>query len=173
MQDPQPTPEKPLIRILKWVAATAVLILVVIEFVLTNLPKLSMDVSVSLRPNDLMATMFSLSNEGRLPVYDVKAVCEVTRVDLPPPISRHLGPATVYFPESRAEVLIPGHKMAIPCGRAIASKLDNLETPEIQAEMFIVVSYRPKWLLWYKSEKFPMKTEKTDHGTWIWKSIPP
>ena len=84
----------------------------------------------------------------------------------------HLGPATVYFPESRAEVLIPDHKMAIPCGRAIASKLDNLETPEIQAEMFIVVSYRPKWLLWYKSEKFPMKTEKTDHGTWIWKSIP-
>jgi len=173
MQDPQPTPpKKPLIGILKRVVATAVLILVVIEFVLTNLPKLSMDVSGSLGSDDLIATMFSLSNDGRLPVYDVKAVCEVTRVDLPPPISRHLGSATVYFPESRTEVLIPGYKMTIPCGRAIASKLDNLETPEIQAEMFIVVSYRPKWLLWYKSERFPMKTEKTDHGTWIWKSIP-
>jgi len=48
----------------------------------------------------------------------------------------------------------------------------TMETPKIHAEMFIVVTYRPKWLLWYKSEKFPMKTEKTDNGTWIWKSIP-
>jgi len=40
-----------------------------------------MDVSGSLRPNDLMTTMFSLSNEGPLAVYDVKAVCEVMRLD--------------------------------------------------------------------------------------------
>jgi len=33
-----------------------------------------MEVSGSLRPNDLIAAMFSLSNEGLLPVYDVKAV---------------------------------------------------------------------------------------------------
>jgi hypothetical protein len=54
--------------------------------------------------------------------------------------------------------------MTIPCGRAIANKLENMETPKIHAEMFIVVTYRRKWLLWYKSEKFPMKTEKTDNG---------
>ena len=79
MQDPEPTGR--LTRILEWVVGVAVLILIVAGFLLTNLPKLSMDVSVSLRPNDLMATMFSLSNEGRLPVYDVKAVCEVMRLD--------------------------------------------------------------------------------------------
>jgi hypothetical protein len=131
-----------------------------------------MDVSGSSRPNDLMATMFSLSNEGSLPVYDVKAVCEVMRLDIPPPGNRHMAPTTVYSPESRAEMLFPGHKMTIPCGRAIAGKLDNLEAPEIQAEMFIVVIYRPKWLLWCKSEKFRVKTQKTDNGTWVWKSIP-
>ena len=173
MQDPQPTPKRRLIiRILEWVVRIAVLILIVAEFVLSNLPKLSMDVGGSSRPNDLLATMFSLSNEGSLPLYDVKAVCEVMHLDIPPPRNRHLGPTTVYLAESRAETLFPGHTMTIPCARAIASKLDNMEAPEIQAEMFIVVTYRPKWLLWHKSEKFPMKTEKTDNGTWIWKSIP-
>ena len=91
--------------------------------------------------------MFSLSNEGSLPVYDVKAVCEVTRVDIAPPATRHLRTTTVYFPESHAEILISGQKMTIPCGRAIANKLENMETPEIHAEMFIVVTYRPKGLL--------------------------
>jgi hypothetical protein len=169
MQDPEPTGR--LTRILEWVVGVAVLILIVAGFLLTNLPKLSMDVSGSLRPNDLMTTMFSLSNEGPLPVYDVKAVCEVIRLDIPSR-DRHLGPTRAYPPESSAEILFPAHKMTIACGRAIASKLDNMETPEIDAEMFIVVSYRPKWLLWHKLEKFPMKTEKTNNGTWIWKSIP-
>lgn len=172
MQDPQPTPKKgPIIGILEWVVGIAVLILIVAGFVLSNMPKLSIDVAGSSRPNDLLATMFSLSNEGSLPLYDVKPVCEVMRLDIPPPRSRHLGPTMVYLPESRAEILFPGHTMTIPCGRAIASKVDNIEAPEIQAEMFIVVTYRPKWLLWHKSEKFPVKTEKTANGTWIWKSI--
>jgi hypothetical protein len=69
-----------------------------------------------------------------------------------------LGTTTVYFPESHAEILIPEQKMSIPCGRAIANKLENMETPEIHAEMFIVVTHRPKWLLWYKSERVRMKT---------------
>jgi hypothetical protein len=172
MQNPNHTPKKRLGRVLKWVVGIAVLTLSAAEFVLTNLPKLSMDISGSLRPNDLMSTIFSLSNEGSLPVYDLKAACEVMRLEIPPPGNRRFGPTTVYLPKSSAEILFPGHKMPIPCGRAIASKLDSMEMPEIHAEMFIVVTYRPKWLLWYKSEKFPMKTEKTDHGTWRWKSIP-
>ena len=157
---------------MKWVVGIAVLTLSAAEFVLTNLPKLSMDVSGPSRPNDLMSTIFSLSNQGSLPVYDVKAVCEVMRLDIPLPGKTHWGPTTIYLPESSAEILFPRHAMTIPCGRAISSKLDSVETPEIQAEMFIVVTYRPKGLLWYKSERFPMKTEKTVNGTWIWKSIP-
>src|SRR5437763_15136526 len=88
MQDPQPTKRRLTIRILEWVVRIAVLILIVAEFVLSNLPKLSMDVGGSSRPNDLLATMFSLSNEGSLPLYDVKAVCEVMHLDIPPPRNR-------------------------------------------------------------------------------------
>jgi hypothetical protein len=173
MQSPQSTHKKRLVGILEWAVGMASITLIVAGFVLTNLPKLSADVSGSSRPNDPMGTIFSLTNEGLLPVYDVKAGCEVMRVDTPPPGNRHLvEPTTFYFPESRVEILSPGHKMTIPCGRAIATKLGNTETLEFHAEMFIVVTYRPKWLLWHKSEKFPMETAKTENGTWTWKSIP-
>jgi hypothetical protein len=47
-----------------------------------------------------------------------------------------------------------------------------VETSEVYVQMFIVVNYKPKGLWWHKSEKFPMETEKTENGTWIWKSIP-
>src|SRR5437660_1623513 len=81
-------------------------------------------------------------------------------------------PTTVYFPESYAESLSSGHEMAVPCGRAIAIKPESPETSEMHAEVFFVVTYRPKWVWWHKSENFPMETKKTENGMWMWKSIP-
>jgi hypothetical protein len=177
MQDSQPTAKKRLIRgltrTIKWLVGMGLVALIVAGFVLTNLPKISAEVSGSLRSNDPMGAVFSVSNEGSRPVYDVNAGCEIIRVDELPPGNRHfLGSTTFYFPESRAEILSPRHKMTVPCGRAIATKLDNVETSEVYAQLFIVVTYKPKGLWWHKSEKFPMGTEKTENGTWKWKSIP-
>jgi len=170
---PRPTPRKPFMRTLEWVAGIACLTLIVTEFSLTNLPKLSADVSGSLRPNDLMGATFNLSNKGLLPVYDVKAGCKVMRVDTPLSTNRDFAePTTVYFPESYAESLSSGHEMAVPCGRAIAIKPESPETSEMHAEVFFVVTYRPKWVWWHKSENFPMETKKTENGMWMWKSIP-
>jgi hypothetical protein len=140
---------------------------IVAEFALTNLPKLSADVSGPLSSNDAGA-IFNLNNKGLLPVYDVRAGCEVMRVDTPSSGE----PTTVYFPESRVEILSPGRQMTVPCERAIATKENNMETREIHAEMFFVVTYRPKGVWWHKSEKFPMEARRTENGTWIWKSIP-
>jgi serine/threonine protein kinase len=78
---PQPTSKRRFVRTLEWVVGIASIILIVTEFSLTNLPKLTADVSGSLRPNDLVGAMFNLSNKGLLPVYDVKAGCKVMRVD--------------------------------------------------------------------------------------------
>src|ERR1700751_1836803 len=165
--------KKRVVQILKRVVATAALLLITVEFVLTNVPKLSVDVSRSLRPDDPIATEFSVSNDSMLPVYDVTVGCEIARLDIPAPrkiVSK--GSTTVYFPESRAENFRPGHKMNIPCGRAVASRLDNGERLEFLTEGFLVVNYRPQTLLWHKSEAFPMKTEKSENGTWVWKNIP-
>ena len=168
---PQRSSKKRFVRTLEWVAGIASIMLIVAEFSLTNLPKLSADVTGSLRPNDLMGAMFNLSNRGLLPVYDVKAGCKVMRVDSPVSTNRDFAePTTVYFPESDAGILSPGHDMAVPCGRAIAIKQDN--PPEMHAEVFFVVTYRPKWVWWHKSENFPMETRKTENGMWTWKSIP-
>lgn len=164
---PQPPPRKQFVRTLEWVVGIACVILIVAEFALTNLPKLSADVSPPSSSNDAGA-IFNLNNKGLLPVYDVKAGCEVMRVDTPPSVE----PTTVYFPESSAEVLSPGREMTVPCGEAIATKQNNMETREIHAEMFFVVTYRPKGVWWHKSEKFPMEARKTENGTWVWKSIP-
>ena len=172
MQDQQPTPRKRLVQTLEWVVGIACLTLVAAEFVLTNLPKLDADVSGPSRPDDTMGAMFSLSYRGLLPVYDVKAGCKVMRVDIPPSRNRIVEPTTVYFPESTAEILSPGHKMTVPCGRAIAIKLDNMEMLKIHAEMFFVISYRPKWVWWHKSENFPMEMKTTENGMTVWKSIP-
>ena len=169
---PQPPPKKPFLRTLQWVVGIASVILIVAEFSLTNLPKLSADVSASLRPNDLAGARFNLSNKGWLPVYDVKAACKVMRVDPPLSTNRDAEPATVFFPESFAEILSPGHEMAVPCGRAIAIKPDPPETVEMHAEVFFVVTYRPKWVWWHKSENFPMAAKKAANGMWMWTSIP-
>ena len=163
---PRPQPRRRLLRTLGWVVGIACVTLIVAEFALTNLPKLSADVSGPLSSNDAGA-IFNLNNKGLLPVYDVKAGCEVIRGDTP-----SVEPTTVYFPESRAEILSPGREMTVPCGRAIATKQSNMETRETHAQMFFVVTYRPKGVWWHKSEKFPMEARRTENGTWIWKSIP-
>lgn len=172
MDEPTHAPPKMLKRILEWVVGIAALSFIAAEFVITNLPRLSVDVSRSLSTNDPMAVMFSVSNDSLLPVYDVKVGCEIVRLDTPPPGKPFKGSTIVYFPEFDAEILSRGHNMTVPCGRAVASKLDNGARLEFLAEVFVVVSYRPKWLLWRKSEAFPMKTEKLESGTWVWKSIP-
>jgi hypothetical protein len=161
MQDPQPTLRKRLVRTLEWGVGIACLTLIVAEFVLTNLPKLSADVSGPIRPNDPMGAMFNLSNKGFLPVYDVKAGCKVMRVDTPPFRDRDfVEPITVYFSESRAEILSPGHKMTVPCARAIAIKRDNMETLEIHAEIFFVVTIQTEMGLVAQIGKFPNGNEE-------------
>jgi hypothetical protein len=170
---PQPPPRNRFMRTLQWVVGIACVILIVAEFGLTNLPKLSADVSASLRPNDLTGARFNLSNKGLLPVYDVKAACKVMRVDAPLSTNRDTAePTTVFFPESYAGILSPGHEISVPCGQAIAIKPDPAETAEMHAEVFFVVTYRPKWVWWHKSENFPMETKKAENGMWMWTSIP-
>jgi hypothetical protein len=82
MQDSQSTAKKRLIRgltrTIKWLVGMGLVALIVAGFVLTNLPKISAEVSGSLRSNDPMGAVFSVSNEGSRPVYDVNAGCEIT-----------------------------------------------------------------------------------------------
>src|SRR5260370_18276151 len=139
MQDPQPTAKRRLMRVLLrtigWLIGIVLVILIVTSFVLTNRPKISADVSGSLRSNDLMGTVFSLSNQASWPVYDVKSGCQILRVDELPPGNRHfVGSATFYFPESPAAILSPKQKFTVPCGRALSPNLASTEPAQIHSQ---------------------------------------
>lgn len=159
---------KLLVEILALVSA----ILGVTGFVLTTRTKLSVDVSGSLQSANPMATVFSLSNDGTLPIHSVMAVCGAVQFTMGK-WQMESGPdAGFIFPESKTEILSPGHKMTLPCGHVIGPPVGVAPTDITRAEITIVVHYRPDWWPWHKTMRFPWKAEKTQDGTWIWKSMP-
>jgi len=129
----------------------------------TFLPKLSVDTSGSLRSRDPMGTVFYISNDGLLPLYDITVDCGIYDVQAPR-ITFH-GNFAVRFPDSHADVLHPGHKMTTPCAHAV-----NVQATS--ARIAIIVDYRPPWVWWHRREQFPLEAERSEDGTWIWKNIP-
>lgn len=131
--------------------------------VVSFLPKLSVDISGSLRSQEAMGTVFYLSNDGVITVRDVTAACRADDIRT----ERGQSVSNIGFlnPDSFADKLSPGHKMTLPCARV------NI-TGVTTARMTIDVSYKPAWAWWYRHERFPLEAERTQDGTWIWKSIP-
>jgi hypothetical protein len=144
-------------------------LLTIVAFYLSYIvPKLSVDTSGSLQAANPLATVFYLSNDGTLPVHNILAACGEVQFKagnyqvISEPDARFI------FPESKAEILSPGHKMSLPC-----SHLFGVAEPATitRAEITIIVDYRPDWVPWRKTARFPWKAEKTETG-WIWKSLP-
>jgi hypothetical protein len=168
MQERQPTPNKRLIRTVEWVIGLTSLAVALAGFWLSYIvPKLSVDVTGSLQPTNPLGTIFYLRNEGSLPVHNILVTCghfnvRATSYSI-------IGPGEIILPDSRAEILSPGHKMDLPCAHAIGF---TAPTNFTEAEMTIKASFRPDYVPWHKTETFPWKAERTQRGEWIWKSLP-
>ena len=150
------------IKILEWPVAIFGILISIGFGLVSNAPKLSVDVSGSLQSASPMATVFYLSNEGLLPVHSVVVTCDVVK-------ATGVNGIGFILEDSLAEKLSPGHKMTLPCAHAVA--YEN-PTDATEAEMTIKVDYRPDWLWYSKTDRFPWKAEKTTNGSWIWHSIP-
>jgi hypothetical protein len=140
-------------------------IVTILGFVLTALPKLSIDLSGSLQPQDPMATLFYLSNDGILPIHDIEASCYIGDVEYG---KWKVEGFNIHRPGSlgtHAEILSPGHKMSLPCERIFAMP----EGTATKAELSVFVDYRPDWTWWHKQTQFPLVAEKTAEGAWVWK----
>jgi hypothetical protein len=144
-------------------------ILGIVAFVLSNAPKLSVDVSGSLQPANPMSTVFYLSNDGLLPVHDVVVACGAPQLKAGKYEIESEQDARFLFPDSKAAKLSPGHKMTLPCAHLVGVA-DPASITE--AEITIIADYRPDWVPWHKTARFPWKAEKTENGSWIWKSVP-
>jgi hypothetical protein len=75
----KPTPAKSYKLLLEILGVIAT-ILAIAGFFLSNIPKLSIDLSGSFRPTDPMGTVFSLSNDGVLAIHDVTAICGLDNI---------------------------------------------------------------------------------------------
>ncbi len=111
-----------------------------------------------------MGTAFNLTNDGTLPVYDIETECGIDSA-----ISTggaFVSGISFTFPTSKAPVLSPGHKMDLPCDKAVM-----LNNPK-SASVTIFVRYRPAWRWWATEEQFPMQAQESEDGTWLWRSTP-
>ena len=132
--------------------------------ILTFIPRLSVDTSGSVRPQDPFGTVFSLSNQGSLELHDVLAVCRVD--DLLTGGNNRFDNLGFYTPESKAALLSPAQTMTLGCQKSF-----DTHGQALSARATIVVSYRPDFLWWRKNIEFPMEGLRGDDGTWIWKRI--
>ncbi len=144
-------------------------VLTIVGFVLNSAPKLSADVTGSLQPTSPMGTIFYLSNDGALPIYDVVATCG--NLDLIGEGFQVVGGGIEFQapPEARADILSPGHKMTLPYAPVFGfTAISNLKG----AHLIIRAHYRPAFLPWRKTATFPFEAIRTANGNWIWRSIP-
>jgi hypothetical protein len=130
------------------------------------IPRLSVDPSGSRLTGSPMKTVFSLSNDGLLPVHDVKVSCDVQRLTS----SYHIIIEGIRFafPDSTAETLSPGQKISLPCDRVV----DGEDGSIVDAELTITVTYRPDFVWWYRSIQFHVVAQKGGDGTWLWRRLP-
>jgi len=142
----------------------------ILAAILAFLPKLSVGVSGSLEPANPVKSVFFLSNDGQLPVYDIMVKCNFPKVKYFDGSGIDSSPDSGFiFPESRANMLSPGHTMTLPCAHSLGFKRPEYLT---EAEITIIVDFRPDYIWWHKRAVFPWRGEKAANGNWIWKSLP-
>jgi len=134
--------------------------------VLTLIPRVSLEISGSRQPTSPMRTVFSLANDGLLPVHDVNVTCGVDKL-----VNEYGGGISgigFQFPESHADTLSPSQKMSLPCDRII----DMGSVAVTSAKMTVFVTYRPDYVWWHRHIEFPVEAQKTDDGMWLWRRLP-
>lgn len=140
-------------------------IVATITSILALIPRLSIHTSGTIRQRDPMGTVFTIYNDGLLPIHDVDAICGIDSV-----LTAQGGGVSnigLKMPESHANVLSPSNGMSLPCAHAM-----NMGENAASAKIAIIVTYRPDWVPWHRRSTFPMQAGKADDGTWVWKALP-
>lgn len=145
-------------------------IVTVLGFILGfMIPKLTVDAAGSIQSSSPMGTLFYLSNDGALPIHDVFVTVgnlQITGQNLQ---VLGFGEFQNVPKEARADTLSPGHKMTLPYAPAFGfTAISNFSG----AQLVITAHYRPDYIPWHRTERFPFRAVRTNAGTWEWLSIP-
>lgn len=140
----------------------ATLFLVIAGFFLNALPKLSVGPSES-KANDPTRSVFYLSNDGKLSIYNVSFACALNN------LGEIVDNVVIDLGRQNAAVLRPGARLALSCPDAVQV---NTLSAQRNATVTLLVIYRPAWVPWSRRVSFAMAAENTAPGVWTWKSVP-
>ena len=141
---------------------------------LNLVPKFSISPLSSLNPSDPFATPFEISNNGYIDLYDVRFLCSYKDVEsiygskiLTPGADEETTGG--FTSDSLAvEHLDRGRKATITCPFPFV-----LPGPISKADIRIVISFRPEWLLWKKHHVNRFTMAKDAAGQFRWFEQPP
>jgi hypothetical protein len=157
-----------------WKLLSALSVIVGAIGVIFLFPRLSIEPVGSLRSRDPMGTVFSISNESPLPIYNVQVLCDIDSVQVSGGggIS---GGGSIVPSNSYAEALSAGPKMTAPCDNAIAvrgSTKSALITIRVGYNPFIKIARDPFSVWWRQHTEFRMEAAQSEDGSWIWRKVP-
>jgi hypothetical protein len=117
----------------------------------------------SLNPSDPFATAFSITNDGPLSIHNVTFTCLLRDVRYPE--SHSFISNTSVDSEHRTAINIIGarERSTVSCALPITSG-----QPVLNADMDIVVEYRPSFWPWRIEQKFRFKTERATDKLLHW-----
>jgi uncharacterized protein with PQ loop repeat len=144
-----------------WTVSVAIIVFLGgILTLFSYLPQLSLSEARTVRSHDAMGTIFNLTNNG-LPVFGVEQICRMT-------ITRPNGSPLIFggggIEMTPLGYLGHGKTKSLNCHHAAVGF--NMDT-----DLIIEIRYRPLYLPWKLSDRFPLRAEKADDGTWVWKSL--
>ena len=120
--------------------ASLVLAIIGVFGVFSLLPKVSISAGEPPNPNDPFSTPFTVANVGNLPIYDVRIVCDVRRIEIG---------AAVYRDTPFTFTMVTPK---IPSDDAKVFQCDVIKTtgfvPMKSADIAIIVKFRPSLYPW-------------------------
>lgn len=125
---------------------------------LSYVPQLDVSDAHTVRSRDPMGTIFNLTNNG-LPVFGVEQIC---RMSIVRPNGMPLITGGGGIEMAPLGYLVHGQTKSLNCHHSAVGF--NMDTT-----LIIEIRYRPFYLPWKLSERFPFQAEKADDGTWAWK----
>jgi hypothetical protein len=135
------------------------LIFTAIPVGLSYFPHLSVTKSGTVRSRDAMGTIFDVTNNGILPLYDVDQGCGFDQVKY---AGGEISGISMTPFEYKLGTLAPGDTKSLNCEKTLA-------LGGTQFDIAIEITYRPLLWPWRITKSFPFEAEKADDGTWVWK----
>jgi hypothetical protein len=138
--------------------------------VLSLLPRVSVSQPSPVDASDPFATRFVISNDGWVALHKITFSCGVVYINAANDsgvIGRPDYSVRFTAPDLVADELLPARKATIPCVQPV-----HFKAPVVNADVAMVVEFRPDFLWWRREEKFRLLGTRQADGFFRWEEQP-